>query len=158
MIDKKRLVEIMNYVVKQYPDGCNVDKWDEDLETNLILRGRMEIDDSIIIKLINETLDEFIHEDLKIMTCGYPINTWVMLAKILETYANEDWDLKVEAILLNEFKDGTEVNQHARGLMQFAIYILDSHDFIELSSHIWSGHITEKGRYFLDILKMKIDL
>jgi hypothetical protein len=98
-------------------------------------------------------MDEFIYEDLDLCGCGNPYKTNEIIRLILIAQTKEGWDNKKNALNSICNIDISE-NDNYDGLIQFVLYILDSHEFLEHGGCISSAWLTEKGKLFLDLLNI----
>lgn len=152
MIDKKKLKEIMQFVIKTYTDGCASYNWRNNDYLNII-NNKRDIEDYEIDNIIEESLNEFIFTDLDLCGCGSPESTYEVIRLILIAQNQTDWDNKQ-----NSFNKicglNMALNDNYDGLIQFVLYILDSHEFLEHGGSIGGAWLTEKGKLFLDLLNM----
>lgn len=156
MIDKQKLKEIMQFVIKEYPDGCASYNWQNDDHIDIIKENR-QIEDYEIENIIEDCMNEFTYEDLKLCGCGSPEKTWEIIRLILIAQNQDKWEDKK-----NKFSDicnvNIEDNDNYNGLIQFVLYVLDDHEFLEHSSSIGGAWLTEKDKLFLDLLNMRNEI
>lgn len=138
-----RLSEIAENIVKYHPDCCMAKNYE-------IINGCRE--DWYEESLIEPLMSYWMYEDLDLCGCGRPEYTYEVIRKFL--YIRQDWrENKLEYTeVLNRYKrdlhvDGNDNNQF--GLLQFMMYILDEHEFIEHGSSITGCWLTEKGEMLL---------
>lgn len=152
MINKQKLKEIMQFVISEYPNGCANHNWRRCYYISIV-ENKQEIEDFEIENIIEECMNEFIYEDLKLCGCGNPQDTYEVIRLILTAHNQEESEDKHK--ILNDIC-GINKSEHNNyhGLIQFASYILDSHDFLEHGSSISGAWLTEKGKLFLELLNM----
>ena len=152
MIDKQKLKEIMQFVINKYPKGCASYNWQNNCYINIV-QNKKEIEDYEIKNIIKECLDEFIYTDLNLCGCGSPATTWEVLRLTLLAQDQKGWENK--QIAFNNIC-GLDINDNDNydGLIQFVLYILDSHEFLDHGGCISAAWLTNKGKLFLALLNM----
>lgn len=148
MINKIKLKEYMQYIIKTYPKGCASYNWLNDYSE--ILNNTREIEKWEIDNIIEESLSEFAC-DLGLCGCGSPEDTNEVIRLILIAQNQETWEDKQKS-LNNVCNINVDENYNYNGLIQFVLYILDSHEFLEHGGSIGGAWLTEKGKIFLDLL------
>jgi len=152
-IDKDRLKETMKLIAKYYEDG-RVIKNSESNGFLDILSGKEDIeDDADATIIVDECIKEFLIVDLKMCGCGSPERTQEVIKLVLEAHSIKDYKCRMEA--LSNICD-VDINKNANydGLIQFVLYILDSHGILEHGSSIGGAWLTEKGKALLELLQM----
>lgn len=149
MVNKERLREIMKFVIKEYPNGCASYNW-KDNDYISVIEGEKQIEDCAIKAIIEDCLDEFIYEDLDLCGCCNPEEIWEVIKLILIAQNNGDWENKRNSF--NNVKN--KKNYYYTGLIQFVLYTLSSHKFLEHGGCISVARLTEKGKLFLELLNM----
>jgi len=152
LIDKNKLKQIMQFVIKAYPNGCASYNWQNTCYIDIV-QNKKEIEDWEIENIVQECLNEFIYEDLDLCKCGSPEITWEVLRLILLAQNQEGWGNKKLAFN-NICGLNIDGNKNYEGLIQFVLYILDNHEFLEHGWCISSAWLTDKGRLFLELLNM----
>jgi hypothetical protein len=152
LIDKQKLKEIMQFVINKYPKGCASYNWQNNCYINIV-QNKKEIEDYEIENIIKECMDEFIYEDLNLCGCGNPEETWEVIKLILSAQNQKGWENKKNK-LNNICNINIDENNNYDGLIQFVLYILDNHEFLEHGGCISSAWLTTKGKLFLELLNM----
>lgn len=158
MINKDKLKEIMEFVIKEYPNGCANSNWRNGYYIDIV-ENKIEIEDWDIDNIIEECMNEFIYEDLDLCGCGCPEYTNEIIRLILHAQNQDDYHKK-EAILNSICGIDTSENRNYYGLIQFVLYVLDSKGFLEHGGSAGGAWLTNKGKLFLELLEMndKIEL
>lgn len=144
---RERLKEIMDFIFKEYPDGCLVSNYKDKDQTP---------EDFEIPDYVEQCLNEFLYEDLGTCGCGTPDDTIKVLQIVLTSHSVDhnriDW-WEAKSKMLNDIC-GIDRNKNSNynGLIQFVQYILDDHKFMEHGSSIGGAWLTEKGKIFLEII------
>lgn len=153
-INKQKLKEIMKFVIKEYPKGCASYNWKNNYYMNVV-EDREEIEDWDINNIIEECMNEFIFEDLHLCGCGSPESTTKVIKMILTAQNQKEYKDKQK--MFNSICEiNIDENNNYDGLIQFVLYILDSHGFLEHGSSISGAWLTEKGKLFLELLNMEM--
>lgn len=144
---RERLREIMDFVLKEYPNGCAASNW----RNHEYIPKDFEID-----QYLEDCFKEFIYEDLDLCGCGSPECTYKILQLVLQAHKlshelENGYEAKKQ--ILNNIC-GIDMNENSNylGLIQFVEYILDSYEFMEHGSGIGGAWLTEKGKIFLEVL------
>ena len=138
-----RLSEIAEWVVKYHPDCLMV-------PNHTVVDGCRE--DWYEKSLIEPLMSYWMYEDLGLCDCGRPEYTYEAIRKFL--HIRQDWrENKLEYTeVLNRYKRDLHVDDNDNnqfGLLQFMMYILDEHEFVEHGSGITGCWLTEKGERLL---------
>lgn len=155
MIDKEKLKEIMGFIIKEYPEGCANHNW---INSNYmdIVKNVANIEDYEVENIVEECMNEFT-EDLGLCGCGCPEKTIEVIRLVLSAQNEDEWDNKT--LTLNNICNlDVYSNKNYDGLIQFVLYILDNHGFLEHGGSIGGAWLTKKGELFLELLNMNKEL
>ncbi len=152
MINKEKLKEIMQFLEKENPSGYMLNYID-------IIKDKREIEDCEIDNILDDCLNQFIYEDLKMGDNLNPYETSnpediIEIIRLILTAQNQE-EYKDRKLLLNNICNlDIENNKNYNGLIQFILYILNEHKFLEYRFSISGAWLTEKGKLFLELLNM----
>ena len=141
-----KLSEIAEFIVKEYPGSC--------IAYNNIVNSGCR-DEWYEEYLIDPLMDYFSFEVMDMCGCGRPENTNEMIRKILNI--RNEWSedkLKYEDVVKRygqDLKIDTE-NEIHYGLLQFVLYMLDSHGILEHGSSVSGSWLTKEGKMYLTVL------
>ena len=150
MINKQKLKEIMQFLEKKDPSGNMINYLD-------IIENKRNMEDYEVEDIIEKCMDEFIYEDLKLCGCGSPERTWEIIRLILIAQSQDGYENRIN-MLNNICNINIEDSNNYDGLIQFVLYVLDDHEFLEHGSSIGGAWLTEKGKLFLDLLNMRNEI
>ena len=149
-IDKQKLKDYMLKTLELYPNGCASYNWLNAYSD--ILSGKKEICDYEIESIIDDILNEFNYGDLGLCGCGLPEYTNFVIKEILRIQSITDYNTKKDGFssLCNV---NIKENDNYHGLIQFVLYVLDNHGFLNHGSSVGGAWLTDKGKMYLDILE-----
>lgn len=141
-----KLSEIAEFIVKEYPGSCIACD-------NVVDSGCRE--EWYEEYLIDPLMDYFSFEVIDMCGCGVPENTNEVIRRVLNI--RNEWskdELKYEAVV-KRYEQDLEIdteNEVHYGLLQFVLYMLDSHGMLEHGSSIGGSWLTKEGKMYLTVL------